>query len=101
MTRPPVKRLCRAFLREAPGIRVLEDHRDLPASHLAQLRGAHVEYVPAAEQDLAARLDCARVGHEIEDRKREGRLAAAALAHYAQDASLIEGQADAVDRLED
>ena len=58
------------------GHRLLIDHRDLRAAHLAQLLLAHRGHVAALEPDLAGH-DAAVLAQVLHDRERHGRLAAA------------------------
>ena len=76
--------------------RVLEDHRDLVAAHLAQTARRGLQEILAAEQHLAAR------GRElgvVQSHHREARdaLARPRLAHDAEHLARLDREADAVD----
>ncbi|MCY1181289.1 hypothetical protein D9M73_217860 [compost metagenome] len=78
------------------GHRVLEDHGDVLAHHLAPLTAAELEHVGAVEGegvggDAAGRIDQAHQGHHGD------RLARAGLADDGQDFAGIHRQVQAID----
>ena len=82
------------------GHRILEDHRDLVAAHLAQLRRRQLEQVAALE-DRLARRDRLRSRVQPEDRQAGDALAAARLADDRERLALLDREGDAVDRADD
>jgi hypothetical protein len=78
--------------------RVLEDHRDLLAADLPDLVAVHLEQVVALEQGLPGDLPAAGQPH---DRQAGHALAGAGLAHDAEGLAPVEGEVDAVHRLDD
>ena len=80
--------------------RLLEHHRHGRAAQPAQLFGALAAQVFALEQDLSVR-DPRRARHQPEDGVGGHRLAAAALAHQADDLAGIDAEVDSIDRTQD
>jgi hypothetical protein len=80
--------------------RVLEDHRDLPAAHLAHVGVARVEQVHPVERDRPADARVARA-RQAHHGHRGHRLARAGLADDAQRLPALDRVADAVDGLDD
>ena len=77
--------------------RVLEDHRDLLAADVLELRALELQEVAPLEDrrpvdDAPGELD------QPHDRKRRHRLAAAGLAHDAEHRSPLDGEGHTVDR---
>src|SRR5439155_4150244 len=79
--------------------RLLEDHRDPLAPDVRHLRAGQAEQVDPVENDAPA-LDPAGRGHEAHDRERRHALAAARLAHEADDLAPLDVEVDAIDRLD-
>ena len=80
---------------------VLEDHGHVHAPHPLQLLPAHAQDISAVDVDLAAFDDAGGIGHQVEDAHSGGGLAGAGLAHKAQGALPAQGEADAVDGVDD
>src|SRR5439155_16742241 len=80
--------------------RILEDHRDVVPTDLAQAPVVHRQQVLAVEQRLAAR-DRGPARVQAHDRQAGDALAAAGLADDAERLALLDLEADAVDRLDD
>jgi hypothetical protein len=80
--------------------RVLEDHRDVVAAEGAQLARVHLQQVDAVEERLALGDRVAWVV-QAHDRKARDALAAAGLADDPERLPLLDGEADAVDGLDD
>ena len=79
------------------GHRLLEDHGDLGAAHLAHLALAERRQFAAAERDAAAGNPRHRLGQKPHDRKRRHRLAGARLAGDAQRLAGGDVEGDVVD----
>ena len=80
--------------------RILEDHRDLVAADLAQLVGIDLQQIPVLEDRLTfGRGVLLRV--QAHDRHAGDALAAARLAHDRERLSLLDGERDAVHRVDD
>ena len=82
------------------GERVLEDHRDLLAAHLAQLVLGQREQVAALEDHLAAERGVRGAGQAQHGEVRDA-LAGAGLAHDAERAAGVDRVGDAVDGAHD
>ena len=80
--------------------RILEDHRDVVASQVAQLAAAHLEEVVALEEGLAAR-DRASLVVQPHDREARDALAAAGLAHDPERLPLLDLERDPVNCFDD
>ena len=76
--------------------RVLEDHPDVVAAHLAHLRLAQGDKVAAVKADLSAR-DMADIGQQLHHREPDRRFAATRLAHEAQALAHADRERDPVD----
>ena len=73
------------------GHRLLEDHRDAIAAHLAQLLRRGADQLLAGKADAALRaVGGERVGQQLQDRQRGHTLARAALADQRQGLAAIE-----------
>ncbi len=79
--------------------RVLEDHRDLVATHLLQLPRFHGGQLAAVETDAAAG-DVARLGDQVENRECGHRLAGTGFADDPQAFTAIQREADTTQRLD-
>ena len=77
------------------GHRVLEDHRDVVAAHVAHLLLRHLDEL-FAEQGHAAADDVADVGQQLHDRQPSCALAAARFSYEAQAFAFCHGERDAV-----
>ena len=80
------------------GHRLLEDHGDLVAAHLAQLLFAHGQQVGALEQDLAGGMAGAGVGQKLQHRQRRDRFAGAGFTDQRHGLALGDIEGDVVDR---
>ena len=81
--------------------RVLKDHGDLRAAHVADLFRRHLEQVLALEERLPAGNLAGRFGDQTQEREHADAFAAAALAHNAQGLAFVHFIADAVDRVDE
>ena len=81
--------------------RVLEDHRDARAADLPLVLGVHRQHVAALEPDAAAGDHRRRDVQDAHDRLRRDRLARPRLPEDRQGLALVDGVADAVDRVDD
>jgi hypothetical protein len=78
--------------------RVLKDHCDLPAAHLAELVVAQLQQIAAAEHDRASG-HAPRPREDPHERERGDALAAPGLAHDAERLTWRDVEGDAVDRV--
>jgi len=76
--------------------RILEDHADAAAAHLALLGVAQGVDAASFQQDLAASQPAGRL-QQADDGVADGRFAGAGLAHHAEDLALLQRQRNAVD----
>src|SRR5262249_36150190 len=79
---------------------ILQDHRDPAAADPPQLALALLRQILALERDTAAD-DARGPRQEPDDRPARRRLAASGLADESQGLALVEGEADAIHRLDD
>ncbi len=82
------------------GHRLLEDHRDVVAAHLAQRGFRGADQLLALESDRAARMARHRVGQQLQHRERGHRLAGAGLADQRHRLALADLERDVLDRLD-
>ena len=83
------------------GHRLLEDHGDLVAAHLAQRLLVGGEQLLSLEEDRAGRVMRRRVGQELQDRERRHRLARAGFADQRHRLLLADVERDAAHRMHD
>ena len=81
--------------------RLLEDHADVAAPHLAHLLVGELHQVAAGEQNLAARDPPGRIRDQAQNRQRPDGLARSALADDRDRLALLDGVGDPVDRAHD
>ena len=82
------------------GHRVLEDHGDVVAAHLAHVVLLELEQVAAVEHHLAADDPAGRLRNQPHQRQRADALAATRLADQAERLALVQRERDAVDGLD-
>jgi hypothetical protein len=82
------------------GHRLLEDHRDLPASNMPHPVRRHLEKVNALEQNLASGDLAGRNVDQAHDRVCRDALATAGLADQADRAAARNREVDSVDGLD-
>ena len=82
------------------GHRILQDHRDHPPADAAHLARGFLRQVLALEGDATAG-DAGGIRQQAHDREAGRGLAAARLADQAKRLAFVEGEADAVNRLDD
>src|SRR6185437_13244887 len=80
--------------------RLLEDHRDLVAAHIAHRRFVEHEEVAPVEPDASADDAAGRIGNETHQRQRRHALAAAAFTDHRQGLAAVERERDVVDGAE-
>ncbi len=83
------------------GHRLLKNHGDIVAAHLAHFTNRQLEQVLSMEQNLAADNFARRGLHQPHDGQRSDAFAAARFAHDAQRLSFFDGKGDVVDSLDD
>ena len=83
------------------GHRLLEDHRDVAAAHLAHVVVGEIEQVSAGEQDAAGGDAAGFLGQKPHDGERGHRLAAAGFADDRHRFARPDGVRNAVDRAHD
>jgi hypothetical protein len=88
--------ICRPIVQRSH--RLLEDHADVAAPHLADLFVRQAQQVAAVEQHLALRDAPGRVRDKAQDRQRPRSLARSALADDRHRFAALDGIGDAVDR---
>src|SRR5215510_8450629 len=82
------------------GHRLLKDHRDLGAAHLAQLAFRHARDLMSGDADAA--LDMAAARRQETDQRAQGdAFARTGLAEDTEDAARLKTETDAVDRVHD
>ena len=80
------------------GHRLLEDHGDVIAAHLAQVPLVGIEQFLALEPDASRGMTCGGIGQELQDRQRRHRFARARFADQRQRLALVEREGNVVDR---
>ena len=83
------------------GHRLLEDHADLVAADLPHAGVVELEQIPAVQQDFSALDHGRRHRQQAHDRARRHALAAAALAHQADDPAGADRKIETVDHARD